>query len=663
MTELNQKTRLIADIVPDAKLPNGITQTFSYAIPDEFERRIKKGSIVKISLRKKNITGVVFGIRKESEISVGYKLKKINGLFEDYSALPMELIELSKYVSEYYHSPLSFIIKTILPEHSENKSRKDMSLNQNIAIDDISENIFDKVNSNLKIRNLLIHNLGCERHSLYLKTINRLKKKNGQTLLLFPEYFDIYNFSFFYINALGKENVSILTSELSKNQYFEEWKKVMDGSAKLIIGTRQAVFAPFNRLDLIIIDNEHSSGFKQWDMNPRYNAVDICEKLSSIWNAKIILSSPSPSVETYYKSKNGDLSLINITENSPEKQYEIVDMKMEREKKNFSVFSEKLKEDLMDQIYKRRQAVIFIPKLGLNTVTKCKDCEYMAHCEDCETLLSSFRDNLYCTHCKKKFDLMKKCPRCGGQNISAFGYGIEIIENEIKTLFKGKNISISRLDSTIAENKSKQKKIYKDFTSGKIDILIGTQMAIKNWNMDNLTLIVILFPEIIFNQPDFRSRERSLQFLLPLKNEAGAKRKIYIETFNKENAIFKILAEIDIIKIYEEELSHRRNSAKIGYPPFSHIIKLIYKDENKDRCKIEALDLYSRLYDKINSESELASDFEIIRPFPAQSFKEYGKYRYHIIIKHASGDIAKRDLILSEIKKDWIIDVDPDSLL
>lgn len=658
-----QNKILIADIVPDANLPSGITQTFSYSVPKELEGKIKKGSVVRIPLRKKNIAGVVFGLREKSAVAEKYELKEITGLIDDRFELPPQLIELCEYASEYYRSPISLVIKTVLPDIVKNKSRKDVLLNVNSPIKDMPEAMFEKILAGLKAKNLLIHDLDSRRHSLYLKILNRLQQENGQALLLFPEYFDIYNFSSFYIKALGRENVSILTSGLTKNLYYHEWKKVMDGKAKLVIGTRQAVFAPFKKLDLIIIDGEHSSNYKQWDMNPRYNAINICNTLSSLWKAKLILSSPSPSVETFFRSKAGELETINITRASPEKRYEIIDMKTEREKKNFSVFSEKLKEELLKAVYDRKQAVIFLPKLGLNTVTKCKDCEYMAHCEDCSTLLSTFKDNLYCTHCKKKSELMKKCPKCGGQNISSFGYAIETVENEIKNIFSNKNIGISRLDSTVAENKSQQKKIYETFTKGKIDILIGTQMAIKNWNLENLSLIAILFPEIFFNQPDFRSRERSFQFLSGLKNETSPTSQVIIQTFNKENEAFASMEADDISIFYEKEIQFRKGVSKIGYPPFSSLIKLIYKNEDKDKCKKEASDLFEIIYKKINSSENLRDSFEIIRPYPAQNFKEYGKFRYYIVIKCSTQNIALRNIVLSEVKKDWIIDIDPDSLL
>lgn len=654
---------LIADVIPATKLPKDISQFFSYAVPDELRGNIREGSIVKIPLRKQTVAGIVFNIRKENSNAIKYKLKNISGSFENNSELPARLIELARHISHHYHTPISYIIKTILPEIIESKPKKDITLNEYVQIGDIPPAINEKIQRDLKEKNLLVHNLSSCRHNLYLEIIKRSTSENGQALILLPEFFDIFNFSYFYIDALGRDKVSILTSDLRKNLFYQEWKKVIDGKTKLLIGTRQAVFAPFKKLELVIADNEHSPNYKQWDMNPRYNAINACDKLASVWKAKLILSSPSPSVETFFRSTTKELNLINIADNAPRKQYEIIDMKTERENRNFSIFSEKLKKELPDTIYNRNQALIFIPKLGLNTVTKCKDCEYMARCEDCSTLLSIFKDNLYCTHCKKKSELMKICPKCKGQNISSFGYAIETVEKEIRDMFKDKNIRISRLDSTTAEYKSQQKKIYDNFIKGKLDILVGTQMAIKNWNLERLSLIIILYPEIFFNQPDFRSRERSFQFLMGIKNEAIPKQKIIIQTFNAENDAFRSLRSENIESFYEKELLFRKSASKIGYPPFSNLIKLLYKNKNKDMCKKEALELFDAIYHKINASKELRDNFEIIRPYPAQSFKEYGKFRYYIIIKCATNDIAKRDIVLNEVKKDWIIDIDPDSLL
>ncbi len=335
----------------------------------------------------------------------------------------------------------------------------------------------------------------------------------------------------------------------------------------------------------------------------------------------------------------------------------------ERKKGNYSALSEKLRSDLIENIYQKKQAVIFIPRLGENTITKCNDCNFIAECEECGNALVLYNNYLHCARCKKKSDLMKECPKCHGQNIKSFGYGSEAVEKEIKKLFENKNIKIQRLDSLAVSENIKQMKIYKDFINGKIDILIGTQMVLKNWNMKNLSVFAAISPEVIFHQPDFRSKERSFQFLNSLSRLANNNTKVIIQTNNIENPIYDLLRKKNKDDFYKREIQDRKIAAKIGYPPFSQLIKLIYKDQNLERCKSEAGAMHKILQEKISNNSELKTHFEITKPFPASSFREYGKYRYNIIIKSICEDIKLRNSLLNYIKKDWIIDVDPDSVL
>ncbi len=581
---------------------------------------------------------------------------------------------------------MSLVIKTIVPIITKNKPRKKIELRafspqsppvrqagsaerlQRGGKTEATE-LLKKIK--LKNKIIFIHNLQSQRHSLYCEIIKKSIKGKAQVLVLFPEYFDVYNFADFYRDKFGENKIAILTSELTKNQYFGEWQKIKNGSAKIIIGTRQTIFAPFKNLKLIIVDDEHSSSYKQWDMNPRYHGVKVAGKLAEIWKAKIVLSSPAPSVGSYYgmrdKTPQPPLSggLLKFPLDKGGWGAKIINLNTERRKGNYSVLSEYLQDSLLENIYNRRQAIIFIPRLGNNTITQCRDCHWIAQCKNCETTLVSYANYLYCQRCREKISLIKKCPECAGQNINSFGYGSEKIEGEIEKLFANKNIKISRLDSGTASNKSKQIKIYQDFINGKIDILIGTQMVLKNWNLENLALTAILFPEIIFNQPEFNSREKSFQFLMSLCNKAGENHQVIIQMYKSDSDLFRIIKNGNLDKFYLDEIKNRKaiSKSQIGYPPFSQLIKLIYKDFNSQNCQAEAERMFRALDSKITNDKKLKNKFEIIKPFPASSYKEFGKYRWHIIIKSTCEDVALRNLLLNLVKKNWIIDIDPDSVL
>ncbi|MCK5122792.1 MAG: primosomal protein N' [Candidatus Pacebacteria bacterium] len=683
---MNDK-KLVAKIIPATKLPRDVTQVFSYVTPSKFEKKIKTGSLVEVFFRNKKIVGVVYDLKKEVLKKTGYKLNPIENLLDDSVSLSKEQIKLAEYISEYYYTPLSLVIKTIVPTITKNKARKKIELR---ACPCSRQACLSATGNKI----LLIHNLQADRHYLYSDILRQAQDDNGksQALILFPEYFDVYNFAGFYKDKFGEDKVAILTSELTKNQYFNEWQKIKNGSAEIIIGTRQAIFASFKNLKLIITDDEHSSSYKQWDMNPRYHGIKIAEKLAKIWKAKIILSSPAPSVGSYYGVKDKchcegvatteaipqlnssrvvtgllrhstTLSLRSIPRND---NFKIIDINAERQKKNYSVLSEDLQDSLLENIYRRKQAIIFIPRLGNNTITQCRDCHWIAQCKNCETTLVSYGNYLYCQKCQEKIELIKKCPKCQGQNVSSFGYGSEKIEGEIKKLFENKNIKIVRLDSDIIKNKSKQLKIYKDFINKKIDILIGTQMVLKNWNLENLALTAVLFPEIIFNQPEFNSREKSFQFLMSVANKANENHQVIIQTHKPDNELFKsVMVSLSNHKFYTDEIENRKAILKngIGYPPFSQLIKLIYKDFNSQNCQNEAERMFRVLDSKIKNDQKLKNKFEIIKPFPASNYKEFNKYRWHIIIKSVCEDIELRNSLLNLVKKNWIIDVDPDSVL
>ena len=677
----NNSEKLIAKIIPVTKLPQGVTQIFSYVVQNKFEKKIKVGMLVEISFRNRKITGIVYNLRKKLTKKTGYQLKNIENLPDDSVSLSEEQIKIAEYISNYYYTPLSLVIKTIVPNIVKNKPRKKIKLRSSckeqtclFPTEKLQRDKINKLLEKVKLENkiLFIHNLQSERHYLYSEIIKKSIKGKNQALILLPEYFDVYSFTNFYKDKFKENKIAILTSELTKNQYFSEWQKIKNGSAKIIIGTRQAVFAPFQNLKLIIVDDEHSSNYKQWDMNPRYHGIRVAEKLAEIWKAKIILSSPAPSVRSYYGTRNNlpQLSLSrenfnSLPNNKRSWEIKIVNLNIERQKGNYSVLSEDLQNSLLENIYKRKQAIIFIPRLGNNTITQCRDCHWIARCKNCGTTLISYGNYLYCQKCQEKIGLIKKCPECEGQNVSSFGYGSEKIEREIKKIFVNKNIKIDRLDSRTASNKSKRIKIYQDFIDKKIDILIGTQMILKNWNLENLALTAVLFPEIIFNQPEFNSREKSFQFLISLCNKASKNHKIIIQSHKPNNDLFKIIRSNDPEKFYSDEIENRKAISKnrIGYPPFAQLIKLIYKDFNSQNCQAEAERMFQVLDSKITNDKNLKNKFEIIRPFPASSYKEFGKYRWHIIIKSVCEDIESRNSLLNLVKKNWIIDIDPDGVL
>jgi len=654
-----QKEIKIAEVIPAANLPRDLAQFWSYRIPPEMQKSIRVGDAVKIPFGRKELMGVVASFGKESETK--FKLKNIKEILPDFS-LSASQLAIARFVSDYYFVSLSLVIKIIFPPVTKRAARTKIKLNPAPKVEAIAKETETTVRREIKTSDhcLLLHSLGSERHDLYRRLIEKQSEKS-QTLLMMPESFDIYGIAQFYIDRFGEDRVAILSGDITQNQYFSEWQKVKSGQAKIIIGSRQAVFAPFAKLKLIIADEEHNSSYKQWDQNPRYHGIDAAIRLASLHKANIILSSPTPSLESYYRAQN-DFHLINIS-TKPQARPQLIDMDTERKLGNYTFISEKLQEALFTNIYAKKQVLIFIPRLGEKTVYQCKDCGYIAECETCQGPLIGFKSKLYCSRCKELHEPLHECPECHGQNIRSGGGGSERIFEEVATLFEGKNIRIVQLDSGTSKDAKQNQKVFADFQKGKIDILIGTQMVWKNFTMNNLSVIAVIFPEIIFSSPGFRSHEKSRQFLSKIYQLAENK-TVIIQSRKPEHKYFDEIRHQTAADFYEEELKNRSVSlSPFSYPPAGKLIKLIYKNTDGHSCQKEAKWQYKILQKELFTRN-WRENFEIIPPFPAQSFREYGKYRYHIIIKYKNGlDRQVRDTLLGSIKKDWIIDVDPDEIL
>ncbi len=549
-----------AEIIPAIKIPYAQSQIYTYSIPLSIERTIEIGQLVEIPFRQRKIKGVIKKInssdKEKTAQNPNINLKNILGLDNSGIILSKTQIELAEFIAEYYHAPLSLIVKIILPPITKNAPRKKIefsfpkevsaSLKKHRTPNSKIKKLAPKILKNKKT--LLFHGLTAARHQVYLELTKNTISKNRQTILLLPDFFDLQQFAGFYIKKLGEKNVAILCSETTNAQFYQEWQKINAGKAKLIIGSRMAIFAPVKKLELIIVDDEHNSNYKQWDQNPRYHAREIALKLTELTNSKIVLSSPSPTMESIYKIKS------KISLSQKERLPKIVDMQQERQKRNFSIFSDALKDSLIEQINLKKQSILFVPRLGFHTFTLCQDCGYIAECHQCRSALTSRQDgSLICYRCNLPAKALTKCPVCQGVRIKSFGIGTQKVKEEIENIFTSakRQIKICRFDSETIKNKKSQYKIYGDFIGGKIDILIGAQMVLKNWNLDNLGLIGIVNMESLLRSPDFRSQEKSFQILKQTSLQSQNNAEIIIQAYRPQNKVLQAVLSHNLNKFYQ----------------------------------------------------------------------------------------------------------------
>ena len=523
------------------------------------------------------------------------------------------------------------------------------------------------LNSNRKL--FLIHGVtGSGKTEIYMHLVKKLMEKDKDSIILVPEISLTPQMVERFKGRFGK-NIAVFHSKLSDGERFDEWMRVKRGEVKVAIGARSAVFLPFHNLGSIIIDEEHESSYKS-DSNPKYNARDIAELRCMNEGCKIILGSATPSLETYYKSKNKIIDLISIKERiegASMPEVKIVDMREELMSGNKSIFSKELFEDISTRLEKKEQIILFLNRRGFSTFVSCRECGYVFKCKNCDISLTYHnRDSsLRCHYCGASMRIPKQCPKCNSKYVKYFGAGTEKVEKAIKKYFP--EVQTLRMDLDTTRTKNSYENIYNTFKKGEADILIGTQMIAKGLDFENVTLVGVLAADMSLNLPDYRSGEKTFQLITQVSGRAGRGKKagkVLIQSYNPENYSITSAAKSDYEGFYNKEIKIRKD---MNYPPFSKIllINLSSKYENKlikntHKIGIILKNIVAK-YDNLN----------MLGPCPSPLSKIKEMYRWQIILKgNVTGDIMKeiQKIVYTSLEQVYndirvSIDINPNSLL
>ena len=455
-----------------------------------------------------------------------------------------------------------------------------------------------------------------------------------------------------------KNNIAILHSSLSDIERAKEWESIYTGEKKIVLGVRSAIFSPVKNLKYIILDEEHEATYKQ-DSSPRYNAKYVAIKRCLDEDAKLILGSATPSIESYYYAKTGIYELLSLEDrygNAQMPDIQVVDMKQEDD----LFFSKALLEEIKNTLLKNEQVILLLNRKGYSTYIQCKDCGYVEECDNCSIKMSYYKStNKYkCNYCGKQIYYTGKCTKCGSTNLIHSGKGIERIEEELKKYF---DVPIIKVDSELSRNKDYFSKIYKDFSDKKYSILIGTQIIAKGLHFPNVTLVGVINSDIILNFPDFRSGEKTFQLLTQVSGRAGRgdkKGKVIIQTYEPENNVIKDSKEENYDLFYEKEINSRK---VFSYPPFSKILNIGFSSEDEARL----LDISKKFYDEIKSQ-----DIELYGPMPSMVYKVQKRFRMNIFAKGSKKKIDRFKLFLkrklnefNDTKVRIVVDIDPINMM
>lgn len=423
---------------------------------------------------------------------------------------------------------------------------------------------------------VLLHGITASgKTQVYIKLIEEAIAAGGQVLFLLPEIAlttqIVERIRRYFGDAIG-----VYHSKFNDNERVEIWNNVINGKYRVVLGARSAVFLPFNNLKLIVVDEEHESSYKQNEPSPRYQARDAAVYLAHLHQAKIVLGSATPSIESYYNALNHKYGLVTLNERFggvelPVQQIVSISEETKR-KKMVSYFSSVLIDDITATLEKKEQVILFQNRRGYATILICKTCGFAPKCVNCDVSLTFHKSSgrLHCHYCGYHENSMNICPACGSVHIEQKGFGTERVEEELSLIFP--EAKIARLDVDSTRTKNSLQKIIGDFQEKKTDILIGTQMVAKGLDFDNVTLIGVINADTLLNYPDFRAFERSYQLLAQVAGRAGRRDKqgkVCIQAYDDKHRIIKQVVDNNYLEMYNDEITERQ---QFHYPPFTRLI-------------------------------------------------------------------------------------------
>lgn len=522
-----------------------------------------------------------------------------------------------------------------------------------------------------KFNAFLLHGVtGSGKTEVYLRAIAVALEAGRQAVALVPEISLTPQMVALFRERFGGQ-VAVLHSALPDRERYDEWQRIKEGEALVVLGTRSAIFAPLAKPGLFVIDEEHESSYKQ-DDHLRYHAREIALKRAQLAGATVLLGSATPSLESQIKtSTGGPYQLLKLNSRVVGRSLppvKVVDMRREVKEGNCGIFSRKLIASINRCLVSREQVLLFLNRRGFSTFVICRECGLVLKCSRCEISLTYHRDGyLRCHYCNYHVRSPELCPNCGGHNIRYFGTGTQKVEEEAGHIFPGARIL--RMDSDSTARKGSHAQIINAFQDRQADILIGTQMIAKGLDFPGVTLVGVINADTTLHMPDFRAAERTFQLLTQVAGRAGRGSlpgEVLIQTFNPEHYSITAAAAHDCDRFYLNEMPVRRS---LGYPPFSHLARLLFTHEHEEEVKKGAVQAKQLLKEILSVDDRGIS---LLGPAAAPLSKIKDRYRWQLVIKAPRRDLL-RDVIkecLSGLERNRVffkpivnVDINPQGML
>ncbi len=689
-----------------------LRKEFDYLIPPELEGRVEVGTRVKVPFGRRQVLGYVTGMAEQSEHET---LKPITKIIGAQSLVTPRVLELARWIAEYYCCAPETALKSVLPdavrkeqegwrerlhvrllpggEGAEALTKRQLEVyqvieeNRSLAMQELlkltgttaqtvrkledkglveiapqiserdpyaNEEIVPTQPLNLNAEQatalkeingkpgdfFLLHGVtGSGKTEVYLQAIAHALEQGKGAIVLVPEISltpqTVERFKARFSTGPLKTLVAVLHSHLSAGERHDEWHKIRQGRAKIVIGARSAIFAPVEPLGLIIVDEEHEPSYKQEEA-PRYHARDVAVVRGQREEATVVLGSATPSMESYYNAQRGRYQLLGMPSRADHKQMPLVrvqDMRTEKSKGDQGppIFSQRLKEAIRNRLEQGEQTILFLNRRGFATSMQCPDCGYVAECPDCSLSLTYHRHEqfLRCHVCGYSAPAPRRCPSegCGSPKIRFHGMGTEKVEDVLRKLFPDANVT--RMDSDALKRKDDYRRILGDFRRGKIDILVGTQMIAKGLHFPRVTLVGIVYADTGLHLADFRAGERTFQLLTQVAGRAGrgeVEGEVVVQTFSPVHPAIQFSRRHDYEGFFEAEMEFRE---QLRYPPFTRAAMLTLRGRSEEKVSFSA----EHVKKQIDPLCKSMDDLQISGPAPAPLLRAETFYRYQLMLR------------------------------
>lgn len=645
--------------------PIPVDRPFSYAIPVSMD--LQAGMRVEVPFGKASRKGLVIAIVEEAEATADGRraleegrIKEVLRPLDDAVLLPPGNLELGRWLAETCFCSLGEALWAMVPQAKEERDLE-VVLDDGPALVRVRPELSDEQQAAVEQICRQTHGwyylyglTGSGKTEVYLAAAAHTLQEGRSVLFLVPEI-SLSAQMTREIESRFAGLCAVLHSRLTPSQRLGQWRRILNGEARLVVGARSAVFAPFGDLGLIIVDEEHEGGYKS-SATPRYNARQVAMYRSRQVGARLVLGSATPSLEAWYQMKSGAMTTLRLTRRLAGGQApEIRTVNMQGSQ---SSLSPELQDEIIKTHQMGRQTILFLNRRGFSYFFQCKSCMHELVCRHCSVSLTYHKERnlLICHYCGATQRPVQVCPKCGSLDLQAAGFGTEKISEELALLFP--DLAIARLDADVVRRKGVLEHTIEDFRNGRIDLLLGTQMVAKGLNFPNLRLVGIINADVGLKVPDFRAMERTNALITQVAGRAGRYLPdglVLIQTFNPANPGIAFAARNDLEGFYDRELQDRK---ELGFPPYTRVIKLVFRSGNPDKALHQAKEFL------LVARRHLARGCEILGPAEAAIFKMNSSWRYQILLVHPSMKQLSAALRLAlegyKLPHDVHLEIDPD---